>query len=406
MESGSAKDWVDDSNLIEPTRLEELPEVIADVVAELSMHAATLGAGLHPTTGATLRTLVRIVNAYYSNLIDGDETKPRDIERALAGSFDEDRKKSILQSESAAHVRLEAKIDLMATQGVLPEPASPQFIQWLHLELYRDAPAEILRIRSDSTTVVMEPGQWRRLSLPAHSTRGVHHNSPDSAKVDDLMRHLEKRYRFATMGKAARIIAIAAAYHRFNYICPFPTGNGRVGRLMSYAMALKSGIAANGLWSISRGLTLGLESRGDFKTMMEYADTPRQGNIDGRGELSQRALREFVLWFLKVCLDQMNFMSGLFEPSNLKNRLDNYVGQNKYLKAESSELLKEAMKQGQFERGEAPRITDLPERTARRVLNDLINEGLLASPSPKTPVSLRFPYTALDSFFPGLYPDA
>ncbi|WP_287429078.1 Fic family protein, partial [Sphingobium sp.] len=47
---------------------------------------------------------------------------------------------------------------------------------------------------------------------------------------------------------------LATAHHRFNWIHPFPDGNGRVSRLMSHAMALKAGIGAHGLWSVSRGL--------------------------------------------------------------------------------------------------------------------------------------------------------
>ena len=55
--------------------------------------------------------------------------------------------------------------------------------------------------------------------------------------------------------------------------------------------------------------------------MMDHADTPRQGDLDGRGNLSQRALNEFVLWFLKVCQDQLTFMSDLFELDTLARRL-------------------------------------------------------------------------------------
>ncbi|WP_342636617.1 Fic family protein [Aquamicrobium defluvii] len=58
---------------------------------------------------------------------------------------------------------------------------------------------------------------------------------------------------------STRIIAIASAHHRFNYIHPFPDGNGRVSRLMSHVMALKAGVGGHGLWSISRGLARGLK---------------------------------------------------------------------------------------------------------------------------------------------------
>src|SRR5690606_7129587 len=40
---------------------------------------------LHPRTAAHLAALVRIMNTYYSNLIEGHDTRPRDIEPALAG---------------------------------------------------------------------------------------------------------------------------------------------------------------------------------------------------------------------------------------------------------------------------------------------------------------------------------
>ncbi len=139
--------------------------------------------------------------------------------------------------------------------------------------------------------------------------------------------------------------------------------------------------------------------------MMDHADTPRQGDLDGRGNLSQRALSEFVLWFLKVALDQVQFMSGLFEFDTLSRRFRNYVDRNDKLKRESIPLLEEALIRGEFERGDIVRITGLPERSARRVLSDVIDTGLLASDTPKGPVSLRFPVDALEILFPRLFPE-
>jgi Fic family protein len=208
------------------------------------------------------------------------------------------------------------------------------------------------------------------------------------------------------LGKAARILAIPAAQHRFNYIHPFPDGNGRVSRLMNHAMAHIAGIGAQGLWSISRGLARGLESRGEYKRMMDHADMPRQGDLDGRGNLSQQALIDFTLWFLRVCLDQVTFMSSLFEIDTLARRLRTYVERSETLKPEAARLLEEALIRGEFERGEISRITGLPERTARRVLNDLTTLGLLASDTAKSPVSLRFPLDALEILFPRLFPEA
>ncbi len=324
---------------IEPAMLEDAPAAITDILAELAAKAATLGSALHPRTASNLANLVRVMNTYYSNLIEGHNTRPRDIERALAGELDRDEGRRNLQLEAKAHIRVQADIDRLFADGRLPDPTSSEFIL---------------------------------------------------------------RYRQKDVGKGSRILALPAAHHRLNYIHPFPDGNGRVSRLMSHAMAHTAGIGAHGLWSVSRGLSRGLESRGEYKRMMDYADTPRLNDLDGRGNLSLRALTEFTLWFLRVCLDQVNFMSSLFEIEILARRFKTYV-QSRGLKPESSRLLDEALVRGQFERGEISRITGLPDRTARRVLNDLLKEGLLASTTPKTPVSLRFPSGALEDLFPRLY---
>ena len=60
---------------------------------------------------------------------------------------------------------------------------------------------------------------------------------------------------------------------------------------MSHAMGLSAGIGASGLWSVSRGLARGLNSRQEYKQMMDHADMVRQGDLDGRGNLSQGAGR-------------------------------------------------------------------------------------------------------------------
>lgn len=393
---------IESPNRIEPARLEDPPGFIADTIAELAAASAVLGAALHPTTAANLADLVRIMNTYYSNLIEGHNTRPRDIERALAGDFDKDTERRNLQFEAAAHVRVQNEIDRMAADGTLPEPASCDFIQWIHREFYRDVPEEMLRIKACQVEFPMEPGSWR--SAPEHDVVVGRHIPPSSQRVKEFMQHFEERYRFHHLGKAARILAIPAAHHRFNYIHPFPDGNGRVSRLISHAMSFKAEIGAHGLWSVSRGLARGLKSRSEYKSMMDHADMPRQGDIDGRGNLSQSALVDFTGWFLKVCLDQVNFMSSLFELDKLGQRLETYVRHNDHLKPEGLNLLQEALIRGQFDRGEATRITGLPERSARRVLNELIGDGLLGSPTPKTPVSLRFPTDALEILFPKLYP--
>jgi Fic family protein len=387
---------------IEPARLDNPPAPVADLAAELSAASARLGRSLHPQTAANLADLVRIMNTYYSNLIEGHDTRSRDIERALAGQLDRNEGRRNLQMEAAAHVRVQHQVDARGAAQDLPEPASPEFIRWLHREFYRDAPPALLRIRGAKREFTMIPGDWR--SRPEHDVAVGRHQPPSSDRVGAFVDYFASRYRFADMGRASRIIAMAAAHHRFNYIHPFPDGNGRVSRLMSHAMAWRADIAAHGLWSISRGLARGLGSRAEYRHMMDLGDTPRQGDVDGRGNLSERALVEFVTWFLRVALDQVTFMSELFDLDNLSRRLGDFVERHTALKREAAALLDQALMRGEIDRGEASRITGLPVRSAQRVMNDLVREGLLASATPKGPVSLRFPASSLDVLFPRLYP--
>jgi Fic family protein len=389
----------------EPALLEQLAPPLTDIIAEVATASAALGKGLHPRTAANLADLVRLMNTYYSNLIEGHDTRPRDIERALAGHLDHDEERRNLQLEAAAHVRVQKEVDAMAASGRLPEPASSEFLRWLHREFYREAPSPMLTVRSPTRSFEMIPGEWR--SQPEHDVAVGRHVPPSSDRIDAFMAAFAQRYRFERMGKATRIMAMAAAHHRFNYVHPFPDGNGRVSRLMSHAMGLSAGIGAHGLWSVSRGLARGLVRRGEYKEMMDQADTPRQGDLDGRGNLSQRALTEFVTWFLRVCLDQITFMAGLFEIDSLARRLKLHVERSDdRMHPAAAALLDQVLVRGEVDRGEVPRIVGLPVRTARRVLAQVVNDGLLASDTPKGPVYLRFPTVALEVLFPNLYPVA
>ena len=174
---------------IEPARLEDMSEEMTDLVAEIAAASTALGRALHPRTAARLADLVRIMNTYYSNLIEGHNTRPRDIERALAGDFDSDEERRNLQSEAAAHVYVQAKIDQMAAEQRLPEPASCDFILWLHREFYRGSPDRMRQIGKGSHAFVMEPGLWR--SNSGQDVAVGRHVPPASDRVEDFMRYFE-----------------------------------------------------------------------------------------------------------------------------------------------------------------------------------------------------------------------
>lgn len=388
---------------IEPCLLDEARGTLLDLLAEIPAAASRLGARLHPKTAASLAALVRVMNCYYSNLIEGHNTRPRDIERALANDFDIDETRRNLQLEARAHIHIQEVIDAEAAAGTLADPASLDFLLRLHEEFYRDAPDAVLLIEGPGRSFRMAPGMLR--NDPLHDVAVGRHVPPNSDSVARFMAYFSERYSQRKLSTSRRLLAIPAAHHRFNYIHPFPDGNGRVSRLMSHAMAHHAGIGAHGLWSISRGLARGIAGRSEYKSMMDHADSPRQGDLDGRGNLSERALTDFSEWFLQVCLDQIRFMEELFDIDGLSTRIARYA-QLKEWRPEASRLLVEVLHRGEIARGDIATITGLGERTARDLLALLLRDGVLGSSSEKGRVGLRFTVDAQDILLPRLFSES
>src|SRR5882757_7931129 len=82
-----------------------------DLALELAQKSAGFRSSLPPSLLTSLATLVRAMNCYYSNLIEGHDTHPVDIERALQGNYSHDAKKRDLQLEAKAHIGVQQWID-------------------------------------------------------------------------------------------------------------------------------------------------------------------------------------------------------------------------------------------------------------------------------------------------------
>ena len=388
---------------IEPCFFEEhIPSVLADLSVDIQREASGLGQGLHPDSAAELADLVRVMNCYYSNLIEGHNTRPRDIERALAGAELEEKTRP-LALEARAHVIVQREIDRMHQNGSLPRPISIEFLSWVHKSFYDEMPDEFRVIQNpDGSKEPIIPGRIRQAA--DRDVAVGRHLPPSGSRVAAFMDHFDKRFQIAERSSSGRIIAIASAHHRLNYIHPFPDGNGRVSRLMSHAMALRAGIGGRGLWSVSRGLARGLTEPGEYKRMMDHADSPRRGDRDGRGNLSEAALRTFSEWFLSVSLDQITFSAKLFDLGGLERRYRRLVTDTVDDKR-APDLISAVLRHGALDRGDAQVVLKTSERTARNTLQKLAAAGYLASVSPKTPVRLAFPLNYRERLFPNLFAD-
>lgn len=382
-----------DPSLLEPLYPQRTRR-LEDLAIELTAQASQLIKGLHPTVVANLGELVRSMNCYYSNLIEGHRTTPRDIERALSQDLSADPIQRDLQLEAKAHIDVQRLIDLDADWSV-QSPVSRAFIQRIHQAFYQRLPHSFWQIEAET----LVPGEFRHINVQIGR-----HVPPNPDAVARFLDRFSQAYDPAKLSKVDQIIAVAAAHHRFLWIHPFPDGNGRVVRLMSHAYLQHIGIGSS-LWAVSRGLARQVQA---YRQALATADGQRQSNYDGRGNLTMKGLVDFCEFFLETCLDQVKFMATLLEPQTLLKRIEAYTvveTNSAQLLSGSFPLLKAAFLQGDIKRGEAAKLTGYQTRQAREVLKRLVEAGLLTSSSPKGPVSLAFPVVAAEQWFPRLWSD-
>lgn len=380
-----------DPSLLEPAYPRRTRR-LEDLAVDLATQTGQLTQGLHPIVVSTLGELVRSMNCYYSNLIEGHRTTPGDIERALSADLSTDPEQRDLQLEAKAHIEVQRLIDLN-TEWMSDSPVSPDFMQRIHRAFYERLPASLWRLGD----VTVEPGQFRTSNVQIGR-----HVPPYAETVPKFLQRFSQLYDPERFSKLDQIIAVAAAHHRFLWIHPFLDGNGRVVRLMSHAHLQRIGIG-NSLWSVSRGLARQVQT---YRKQLAIADEQRQNDYDGRGNLTMKGLVLFCEFFLETCLDQVTFMAKLLAPQQLLNRIEAYAmieTNAKQLLPGSFPILKAALLEGRVKRGDVATLTGYQERQARSVLKRLLEVGLLTAESPKGPVSLAFPVAAAEQWFPQLW---
>ncbi|MFN0122318.1 MAG: Fic family protein, partial [Blastocatellia bacterium] len=276
-----------------PARTGELEDLARALVSASSQ----LEGRLAPVVLAGIQDLLRVVNSYYSNLIEGHSTHPVDIERAMRLDYSADQDKRDLQIESRIHIEVQQKIAVRLRDEPDGSVVSAEFLRWIHHEFYAALP-DRLRVISG------EQGETANVQAGVLRERFVQvgrHVAPAPESLPGFLERFARAYNPAPMHGLRPLIALAAAHHRLTWIHPFLDGNGRVARLFTGAYFQRIGLAGYGLWNVSRGLA---RRRDDYRAMLAAADAPRENDLDGRGNLPDRTLREFCHFFLEICLDQ------------------------------------------------------------------------------------------------------
>jgi len=359
--------------------------------------ALELRKALSPGALGSLRELVRAMNSYYSNTIEGQGTHPANIARALRAEFSERPDVAQRQRIALAHIDAERELERIISADGLQEGAilRSDFLLAAHRSLYSQLPEDDRRTEDGH---VVAPGELRSDDVAVGR-----HQPPGHAAAPRFLARMDEVYA-SVKGLDPLLYTIAAAHHRAAWVHPFRDGNGRACRLQTHCALYP---LSQGLWSVNRGLA---RDRERYYAMLDNADMARQGDLDGRGNLSERALREWCEYFIDVCADQVRYLAQMFELEGMKGRIADLV----HLRGRTNTAYHESLVMplyvtatvGPLTRGEFQRMTGMSERTARRALGQLLKDELLVSESDKAPVSFNFPLDALNILLPNLYPEA
>ena len=369
---------------------------LSDLAVDLAAKSAGLRRSLSPEIVTALAGLVRAINCYYSNLIEGHNTHPVDIERALRGDYSSNPEKRTLQLEARAHIAVQVWIDEGGLDG---RALTAEGLREIHKRFCDLLPDQLLRMNEPQTNerLSVTPGAWR--------TRDVQvgrHVPVSPGTIPRFLARFESAYR--KLGRTDSILVAATAHHRLLWIHPFLDGNGRVARLMSYAV-LRETLDTGGIWSIARGLA---RNESAYKAHLAACDQPRRNDLDGRGRLSEEALSEFTAFFLTTCIDQVEFMEQLIRPHHLRDRILIWAEEEirgDRLPPHAGAVLEAVLYRGALPRSDVAKIIGTSDRQARRVTSALLDSEILTATSTRAPLHLGFPAALASRWLPGLFPE-
>jgi Fic family protein len=342
-------------------------------------------------------SVVRGMNCYYSNLIEGHRTSPRDIERAMARDFAGDSTERANQLLAFAHMEVERELVELWEQGG-EDVYSAEFVCEIHRRFYERLPEEFRMARTaGGVAYQIIPGTLRNFMVDVGR-----HTPPHFEAVGSFLERFRDFYSSPAIPKTECLVAVAAAHHRLAWIHPFGDGNGRVARLHSQALLAHYGLAGLGLWTLSRGLA---RRRGDYYRFLEMADRGRVNDYDGRGNLSDAGLGAFCVFFLETILDQIRFMGSVLDISQLRSRVERYF---QFLEGESyreffAGIVRVLVDEGEIPRSRVREITGKGATVAAEIVRKGLEAGYFCSPTPKGVLRVAFPEQMREALFPKLY---
>jgi len=379
---------------------------LLDKANNLLVEAAKLEGSHTPQILHAVKDLLYSVNSYYSNKIESEGTHIIDIERAMQQEYSKDTKKRNLQILSLAHIKVQKECEKYFEDAAHISAYNKKFILGIHKQFYSQEGMEsFLHISHENMQETIIPGVIREREVKVGA-----HVAPAAIKVDSLLNAFEYLYdRSLKSSDALKLIHILSSHHRLMWIHPFVDGNGRTARLALDGAFSSMKMSGYGLWNISRGLA---RNSDEYKKYLAHADMPKQGERDGKGALSSQALASYVNFMLDIALDQVEYMNKHLKLNMLTSKIELYVQRVndgllgiEPLPKHSEKIFKYLLLSGECVRGKIPEIIGMKERTASRVISELLKRNFIMSDSKAGPVRLKIGVSMASYLFPMLVPE-
>lgn len=234
---------------------------LVDVLTELEhLRRLQLRGDTPPGVFFQIKHIFHMLESLGSARIEGNHTTLADyVEAALTGGpEDNDQLREIWNIERA----MKYVEDAAQPKAALSE----QFIRELH-----SLTVQNLKREGDRT-----PGAYRVTPV---AIAGSAHHPPDAVQVPGYMQELVE---FINRDDAPKydLIKVAQAHHRFSWIHPFSNGNGRVVRLLTYAMLIKYGFNVKHGGRVLNPTAVFCNDRETYYDMLAQADQGDDAALD------------------------------------------------------------------------------------------------------------------------------
>ena len=225
------------------------------------------------------------------------------------------------------------------------------------------------------------PGDYRKINiLIAHSS----HIPPDTSTVasymEDLLDFINQQDK-----PQYDLLKVALAHHRFSWIHPFDNGNGRVVRLLTYAMLIQYGFRVNISGRIINPTAIFCSDREKYYNLLSLADNGNNKNL--------LLWCEYVLEGLKTEISKVDkLLNYKFLSNNILLPAIDFALERKYIIEREQKILKLAIKKQTIRAYDVKQI--LPKKVPAeisRIIKRLKDKNMLQAEKKSSRIyTLRF----------------